>query len=132
MKAIFGMILAVVLAGAVFAQEPSGPEIRDRTENQQDRIANGVASGQLTAGETAKLEGRESKLNKEISKDRAANGGNLTNTQVRQVNARQNKLSKEIYNDKHNAATQQYGNNEVASGARTSRPVLPMASNPAN
>jgi len=108
MKVIFSMFLAIALAGVGFAQE-----IKDRRENQQDRIANGVASGQLTAGETATLEKQESKLNKEIAKDRTANGGNLTNKEKAQINSQQNKLSNQIYNDKHNAATQQYGKNEV-------------------
>jgi len=114
MKTMFGIMLAVALSGAAFAQDtPSGSEINKRKENQQDRIANGIASGQLTAGETANLEKKESNLNKEISTDRKANGGNLTNNEKRQINNQQNKLSKDIYNDKHNAATQHYGNNEV-------------------
>ena len=113
MKVMLGIILAVTLAGVASAQEPAGSEIKDRRENQQDRIANGIASGQLTAGETTKVEKQESKVNKEVAKDRAANGGNLTNNEKRQINGQQNKLSKEIYNDKHNAATQKYGNNEV-------------------
>ena len=107
------MILAITLAGTCYSQEPSGSDIKNRRENQQDRIANGVAGGQLTAGETAKLETQESKLNKEIAKDRVANGGNLTNKQKAQVNSQQNKLSRQIYNDKHNPAKQQYGNNEI-------------------
>ena len=36
-----------VLAGAAFAQTS---EVGKRAENQQDRIAQGVKSGQLTAG----------------------------------------------------------------------------------
>ena len=108
MRVMIGVFFAVVLFGTGFAQE-----IKDRKENQQDRIANGVASGQLTAGETANLEGQEAKVNKEIAEDRAANGGNLTDQEKKQINAQQNKLSQEIYGDKHNAATQQYGNNEV-------------------
>ena len=32
------------------------PTVAQRKENQQDRIAQGVKSGQLTAGETSKLE----------------------------------------------------------------------------
>jgi hypothetical protein len=113
MKAVLAMLLAVAAVGIVFSQEPSGSEIKNRKENQQDRIANGVDSGQLTAGETAKLEKQESRLNKEITKDRVANGGNLTNKEKQQINTQQNILSKEIYKDKHNAATQHYGNNEV-------------------
>jgi len=41
----------------------SGESIQDRKENQQDRIANGVKSGQLTAGETANLEKKQAALN---------------------------------------------------------------------
>ena len=33
--------------------------VNGRRYNQQGRIANGVSSGQLTAGETKNLEGRE-------------------------------------------------------------------------
>jgi hypothetical protein len=84
-----------------------------RRYNQQGRIANGVSSGQLTAGETKNLEKREAGLNKEIHNDRTANGGTLTPQERQQVNQQQNNLSNSIYNDKHNANTAQYGNNEV-------------------
>jgi hypothetical protein len=92
------------------------PTIAQRKENQQDRIANGVQSGQLTAGETSKLETKEAAINGETRADRAANGGKLTAAEKQQVNKQQNQLSKQIYNDKHNANTATYGNNEV--GAR--------------
>ena len=81
-------------------------EIQQRKENQQDRIAQGVKSGQLTAGETANLEHKEAKLNREIRHDRKQNGGNLTNKEKRQINRQQNKLSRQIYRDKHNGKTQ--------------------------
>ncbi len=84
-----------------------------RRYNQQGRIAQGVGSGQLTAGETKRVEGREAGLNSEIHNDRAANGGTLTPQERQQVNQQQNNLSKSIYNDKHNANTATYGNNEV-------------------
>jgi hypothetical protein len=89
------------------------PTIAQRKENQQDRIANGVKSGQLTAGETANLETKEAAINGETKADRAANGGKLTGAEKQQVNQQQNQLSKQIYNDKHNAATQNYGKSEV-------------------
>jgi hypothetical protein len=63
-------------------------------------------SGHLTAGETARLETKESKLNKETRTDRAANGGKLTGAEKRQVNRQQNRLSTAIYRDKHNSAIQ--------------------------
>jgi hypothetical protein len=89
------------------------PTIAQRKENQQDRIANGVQSGQLTAGETSKLETKEAAINGETRADRAANGGKLTSAEKQQINTQQNQLSKQIYNDKHNANTAQYGNNKV-------------------
>jgi hypothetical protein len=89
------------------------PTIAQRKENQQDRIANGVKSGQLTAGETANLETKEAAINGETKADRAANGGKLTAAEKAQVNKQQNGVSKQIYNDKHNAATQNYGKSQV-------------------
>ena len=94
------------------AEKPK-PTVEQRKENQQDRIANGVKSGQLTAGETANLEKKEAAINKETAKDRAANGGKLTAAEKKQVNRQQNQMSKQIYADKHNANTAHYGNNKV-------------------
>jgi hypothetical protein len=91
----------------------SQPSIAQRKQNQQDRIANGVKSGQLTAGETANLENKEAAINGETRADRAADGGKLTGAEKQQINQQQNQLSKQIYNDKHNAATQNYGKSEV-------------------
>jgi hypothetical protein len=95
------------------SQTPKEGSVNDRREDQQQRIANGVQSGQLTAGETKNLETREANLNREIKDDRAANGGKLTSQERRRINHQQNNLSKSIYNDKHNAAQAHYGNNEV-------------------
>jgi hypothetical protein len=89
------------------------PSIAQRKENQQDRIGNGIKSGQLTAGETSNLETKEAAINGETRADRAANGGKLTQTEKQQINNQQNQVSKQIYNDKHNANTAHYGNNEV-------------------
>jgi hypothetical protein len=89
------------------------PTVAQRKENQQDRIAQGVQSGQLTAGETANLETKEAAINGETKADRAANGGKLTAAEKKQINGQQNQLSKQIYKDKHNANTAHYGNNKV-------------------
>ena len=89
------------------------PTVAQRKENQQDRIAQGVKSGQLTAGETANLETKEAAINGETKADRAANGGKLTAAEKKQINGQQNQLSKQIYKDKHNANTAHYGNNKV-------------------
>jgi len=91
--------------GMLQADEPEG-RIQQRKENQQARIGQGVENGSLTARETANLEHKEAKLNKEIHTERMQNGGNLTNNEKKQINRQQNRLSKNIYNDKHNAAHQ--------------------------
>ena len=77
-------------------------EIGQRRENQQDRIAQGVKSGQLTAGETAKLENQQQGINREVSGDRQANGGKLTGLDKKAINQGQNRASKNIYAKKHN------------------------------
>jgi len=100
------IILATAAAALLAVTLPADQKIAQRKENQQDRIAQGVKSGQLTAGETARLENREARLNKETRTDRAANGGKLTSTEKQQVNRQQNRMSRAIYKDKHNSAVQ--------------------------
>src|SRR5262249_27715277 len=80
--------------------------VGQRRENQQDRIAQGIKSGQLTAGETAKLENQQRGINQQVAADRAANGGKLTAGEKQQINKEQNQTSRNIYNKKHNGATQ--------------------------
>jgi hypothetical protein len=103
----------IILTAAAFAQSADPATISQRKENQQDRIANGVQSGQLTAGETKSLESKEANLNRETRDDRQADGGKLTGQEKQQINGQQNHLSNQIYADKHNAATAHYGNNQV-------------------
>ena len=117
-RKLFMLAVAVLIAsGPAFAQQtqPNQPDptVNQRKDNQQDRIANGVDSGQLTAGETKNLEGREANLNSEVKDDRSADNGKLTQQEHQQINRQQNHLSNSIYQDKHNANTAHYGNNEV-------------------
>jgi len=107
-----GLILTAAMAGlmlpAVAQTAPAAAPatINQRKENQQERIAQGVKSGQLTAGETAHLEGREAAIHNEVHNDRVANGGTLTAAERRQVNRQQNRTSGAIYRKKHNARVQ--------------------------
>jgi len=84
-----------------------------RAANQQQRIGQGVQSGQMTAHETANVENREASINHQAATDRAANGGHLTGQEHQQINQRQNNVSKSIYNDKHNANTQEHPHAEA-------------------
>jgi hypothetical protein len=100
------IVLTTFAAAGLMMTALNAQEVKARQENQQDRIAQGVQSGQLTAGETANLEHKEAKLNREVRRDRRANGGNLTNKEKVQINRQQNRLSRQIYRKKHNGRTQ--------------------------
>jgi hypothetical protein len=112
-RTLFTLTAAVLMtSGLAFAQQnefvrqDKPNTVNQRRENQQDRIAQGVRSGRLTAGETSRLESREARVNHEIRADRYAHNGHLTAPERREVTRRQNGLSKSIYRDKHNARRQ--------------------------
>jgi hypothetical protein len=112
------LILIALCVPVVAAQSDSSTTdhpatIRQRKKNQQDRIANGIQSGQLTAGETKNLERKEANLNREERHMRAADNGKLSAADRAKLNRQQNRLSKQIYQDKHNANTAHYGNNRI-------------------
>ena len=71
------LIATLALApAAVLAQTPTptpgrnDTNINQRKADQQGRIANGVRSGQLTAGETSRLEHQEAGINREACERR--------------------------------------------------------------
>lgn len=80
--------------------------VNARSVNQQNRVANGVRSGQMTPRETRNVETRESSINRQAARDRAANNGRLTQQQHNQIERRQNNVSRSIRNDNHNAQRQ--------------------------
>jgi len=95
---IKGFLMAGMLVGTLSAQS-----IYQREENQQDRIAQGVRSGALTPHETARLEHREARVNREIRRDRFRSGGHLTHRERVHIRRQQNHISRAVYRDKHNA-----------------------------
>ncbi len=98
---VMGLMTGTILvasSASAFAEN----EVNERQQRQQERIANGVANGSMTAHETAKVEHQEAAIHHEVRTDRAANGGKLTPQEHAQVNRQQNHESREIYRDKHN------------------------------
>jgi len=87
--------------GVVDPGHPRVNQVNGREENQQQRIANGVSSGKLSARQTSNLENREANLQKTEKKDMAAHNGHLTKTEQNNLNHRENNISKSIYKDKH-------------------------------
>jgi hypothetical protein len=103
--AIFGKLLlgalatSIVVAGALPAR---AGEVGSRVENQQDRINQGVRSGQLTYGEYRHVDGNLDRINAQRRADLRANGGHLTAAERAQLNRELNRNSDLIYFDKHN------------------------------
>jgi len=95
------LAIAAVSPSLIAPAASAAPRIRERQENQQRRIAGGVASGELTPRETARLERQESRRNGEIRDMREDDGGKLTPKDRRVVNRQQNALSRRIYRQKH-------------------------------
>lgn len=77
----------------------------EREANQDQRIANGLRSGQMTSGEAARADRTQSQIDQQVHNDRAANGGRLTGQERQQINGEQNAASRQIYNEKHNGNT---------------------------
>ena len=96
--------LLVAVPALLLADEAKRP-IRNREERQQDRIGNGVKSGELTPAETARLEKREAKLKKQIKDERSANGGKLTPEKRAQIEKELNGISRQIHRQKHDGQT---------------------------
>lgn len=107
--AIFGkLFLAAFGAAALIANAlpASAGEVANRLENQQDRIAQGVRSGQLTFGEYRSVENHDHAINTQRERDLRADGGHLTAAQYHQLNRELNVNSERIYFDKHNLRKQ--------------------------
>ncbi len=105
------LISALVLAssGAAFAQAPAvadptaTPRIDQRVANQQKRIDQGVASGQLTAKETNRLNKREAKLAANTVAAKA--DGKVTAAERRKLKREANHNSRVIHKQKHDKQT---------------------------
>lgn len=87
--------------GVVDPGHPRVNEVNQREQNQQQRIANGVQNGKLSAQQTSELEQREANVQNREQKDMAEHNGHLTKAEQRGINRQQNRISKSIYKDKH-------------------------------
>src|SRR5258708_12947077 len=74
-----------------------------RNVNQQQRIEQGVQSGQLTNREAAKLERGQARVNR--AEARAGADGKVGPNEQRRIQKAENRQSKRIYREKHDAQT---------------------------
>jgi surface antigen len=92
--------LAIASFGAL-AGGTATPRVDQREANQQARIDAGVASGQLTARETNRLDKQQARVASVEAKDKA--DGTVTKAERQQLHRMQNHASKNIYHQKHDA-----------------------------
>lgn len=103
---LFAIALFLGLTVISTAQTPAPtpgkrtPVATQRQKNQQKRIGQGVASGELKAGEVRKLE----KEQKEIQQDKQAAraDGTVTGAERKDIHQEQDKASRHVYRAKHN------------------------------
>ncbi len=98
---VFALAATLTVATAAMAQE-NNATINARKNYQQDRIGQGVRSGELTPREAQHLEHQEGAINREEHNMRAANNGHLTRGDRAVLQHQQNQESRRIYRDKHN------------------------------
>lgn len=100
-----GATIAVACLGA-FAQAASAPQTPgvDKREARQDqRIQQGVGSGQLNAKETYRLEKEQAAVNK--AEDKAKADGTVTAKERRHLHKMQDRASHDIHKQKHDRQT---------------------------
>jgi len=93
-------LIAVLMALPVIAVAGTrDPGVNQRQHNQQDRIQQGVKSGELTRGEAHKLEGEQRDIRREERTYKA--DGQLTRAERADLQHDQNRASRDIYRQKH-------------------------------
>ena len=100
-RSILGLAAVASLAAAMTTAADAQP-IGQREVNQQRRIEQGVRSGQLTPGETRRIENREARLNYRADRMRARNDGHLSVHDRIALQRQENRDSRAIYRAKHN------------------------------
>ena len=112
-RTLIALALAVACCGYAQAQENAATATQ-RDANQQERIEQGLQSGQLNTREAGQLEREQQHLDREQARD-LKSGGALSPQEKAQLQHDQNQVSRDIYRDKHNGVT---GNPNSASSKR--------------
>jgi len=98
------LVALLSLAGAsVFAEGTATPRVDKRETHQQARIAQGAASGSLTARETQRLEREQALI--QHAEAKAKSDGAVTAQERRRLHAMQDGASRDIRRKKHNDRT---------------------------
>ena len=95
------LLVSLIVAAAavpVYAQTAT-PGIDARKERQQQRIDQGVASGELNQREAARLEREQGRI--AAHEEKAKADGVVTKEERRELNREQNRASRHIAKEKH-------------------------------
>lgn len=98
------LLFAVTFALALGSTGSLAQRIENRQNRQEARTNRGIESGQLTEKEAARLQARQTNLDRKIEKDRA-DGRGLTGVERARIERRQDNISRSIARQKHNGRT---------------------------
>jgi hypothetical protein len=90
--------LAIAVSGVALAQTAT-PRVDQREVNQEKRIQQGAASGQLTPRETERLQKQQGRINNAQAKAKA--DGTVTPQERERLARMQNNASRDIAREKH-------------------------------
>ena len=93
----------LALIGATAMAQTATPRVDQREARQDTRIQNGVASGQLNAKETYRLEKQQAAINH--AETHAKADGKVTRAERLRLHRLQNRASHAIHAQKHDAQT---------------------------
>ncbi|MEK6772512.1 MAG: hypothetical protein AABY64_01110 [Bdellovibrionota bacterium] len=94
------ILFVMLISLGTFAEETPADPVDQRQENQEKRIEEGKASGQLTEKEEHRLKRRQHRIEK--AEKRAEADGTVTPEEAKKLKHMQNRASREIYRKKHN------------------------------
>lgn len=94
---VLGALLVLIGSGVAYAQET--PVVDTRQQNQQTRIREGVASGEVTRAEAKKLRAEQRNIRR--TEHRAEADGTVTDRERARLQRKQNRASRDISRQKH-------------------------------
>ena len=94
---VSGLLLLGIALGSA---QTATPHVTKRQLKQQARIEQGAKSGELTAGETKRLELQQAKI--QADKRKAKSDGTVTPAERAKLAREQNRANRKIYRLKHN------------------------------
>jgi len=95
--------LALSATASIGAHAQSAASETQRDANQQERIEQGLQSGQLSTREAGQLERDQQHIDRTQARD--MRDGSLSPQEKARIQHEQNLANRDIYRDKHNAAT---------------------------